>query len=127
MTAFAKTTKEMVLVSARFEPRPAGTLVGKVSEALREAIRSGEFAPGDKLPSEAQLTEHHGVSRTVVREAIALLRNDGLVLPRQGAGVFVLSNGFSPAPPRSLDKSRLSSVLGSRFVSVVSRHSRPDR
>ncbi|PRX09115.1 UNVERIFIED_ORG: GntR family transcriptional regulator [Martelella mediterranea] len=67
-----------------------GTLVYKVSEALRKAILDGEFLPGEKLPSEARLTQEHGVSRTVVREAVAALRSDGLVEPRQGAGVFVL-------------------------------------
>lgn len=67
-----------------------GTLVYKVSEALRKSILDGAFQPGDKLPSEARLTQEHSVSRTVVREAIAALRSDGLVEPRQGAGVFVL-------------------------------------
>jgi GntR family transcriptional repressor for pyruvate dehydrogenase complex len=96
---------------SKLESRPVGTLVGRVSESLREAIRSGEFAPGDKLPSEAQLTARHGVSRTVVREAIALLRTDGLVMPRQGAGVFVLPSEPSRTTPRAIDKSKLSSVL----------------
>nr|WP_272213248.1 GntR family transcriptional regulator [Marinicella sp. W31]MDC2879197.1 GntR family transcriptional regulator [Marinicella sp. W31] len=67
-----------------------GTLVYKVSEALRKSILDGAYLPGEKLPSEAQLTQEHGVSRTVVREAVAALRSDGLVEPRQGAGVFVL-------------------------------------
>ena len=52
-------------------------------------VLSGEIAPGQKLPTENQLTETFGVSRTVIREAIATLAADGLVEPRQGAGVFV--------------------------------------
>src|SRR5688572_587701 len=65
------------------------TLVVQVSNTLRNAILGGKYHPGEKLPSEAKLTEAHGVSRTVVREAIAALRADGLVEPRRGAGVFV--------------------------------------
>lgn len=64
-------------------------LTGRVIEALRARIRSGEVRPGDRLPTEPQLTEEFGVSRTVIREAIAGLRADGLVEPRQGVGVFV--------------------------------------
>ncbi len=71
-------------------PRARRNLVAEVVARLREKIEGGEFAVGDRLPSEAQLTEAFSVSRTVVREAIAPLRADGLVEPRQGAGVFVL-------------------------------------
>jgi len=60
-----------------------------VAKDLGERIESGEFAIGDKLPIEAQLGETYNVSRTVVREAIAHLRSEGLVESRQGVGVFV--------------------------------------
>lgn len=58
-------------------------------EALGRSIATGEFGPGDRIPTEAQLVEHYGVSRTVVREAVAALRASGLVEARQGSGVFV--------------------------------------
>jgi len=90
----------------------SGTLVVQVSETLRNAIRAGDFKPGDKLPSEARLTETHGVSRTVVREAIAALRADGLVEPRRGAGVFVLEPVAPPALPfQNVDHARISSLI----------------
>jgi len=83
-----------------------------VSTALRDAIMHGIYKPGDKLPSEARLTEQHGVSRTVIREAIAALRADGLVDPRRGAGVFVMEIPLPPVPPfQNVDKARISSVL----------------
>lgn len=94
---------------ARTPGRGTGTLVSQVSAALRQSILSGVFGPGDKLPSEAQLTEAHGVSRTVVREAVAALRSDGLVEARQGAGVFVLA--AAPPTARGVDPAKLSSVL----------------
>jgi GntR family transcriptional repressor for pyruvate dehydrogenase complex len=90
----------------------AGTLVSQVSEALRQSIHAGEFQPGARLPSEAQLTEAHGVSRTVVREAIAALRADGLVEPRQGAGVFVLESAPPPIfSPHAIEQAKVSSML----------------
>lgn len=66
-------------------------LADRVVSALRERIIGGELRPGRKLPTEASLTEAYGVSRTVIREAMASLAADGLVEARQGAGVFVLA------------------------------------
>lgn len=73
-----------------------GGLATKVAEDLRRTIASGEVPVGGKLPSESTLTGTYKVSRTVVREALATLRADGLVEPRQGAGVFVIGNEPSP-------------------------------
>ncbi|SIQ35603.1 transcriptional regulator, GntR family [Rhizobium sp. RU35A] len=89
-----------------------GSLVSKVSDSLRQAILDGRYGPGDRLPSEIELTETHGVSRTVIREAITGLRCDGLVDVRQGAGIFVLAPpaGAKPAVP-GLDRARISSDL----------------
>jgi GntR family transcriptional regulator, transcriptional repressor for pyruvate dehydrogenase complex len=77
-------------VDLRIERRPK--LSESVVSAIRGQVLSGEFAPGQKLPTESQLTETFGVSRTVVREAIATLAADGLVEARQGAGVFVINH-----------------------------------
>jgi DNA-binding FadR family transcriptional regulator len=89
-----------------------GTLVVQISNLLRKAILAGQYQPGEKLPSEAKLTEAHGVSRTVVREAIAALRADGLVEPRRGAGVFVLEPGAAHAQPfQNIDHARISSII----------------
>lgn len=91
------------------------TRATQLSEVLRKAIADGEFKPGTRLPSEAQLTVAHGVSRTVVREAIAALRSDRLVEARQGAGVFVLQS--TPTPPPfvlslgQIDLARVSSMI----------------
>jgi len=60
-----------------------------VSESLLQQIRSGRLGAGMQLPTEAELCVQYEVSRTVVREAIARLRSEGLVIPRQGKGVFV--------------------------------------
>jgi GntR family transcriptional repressor for pyruvate dehydrogenase complex len=52
-------------------------------------IVGGEFPENSKLPTEVELAGRFGVSRTVVREALARLRDDGIVMSRQGAGTFV--------------------------------------
>jgi GntR family transcriptional regulator, transcriptional repressor for pyruvate dehydrogenase complex len=56
---------------------------------LDQEIRAGAYSAGDRLPTEKEIAEREGVSRTVVREAIARLVARGLVKPRQGTGMFV--------------------------------------
>lgn len=68
---------------------PARRLTEDLVQRLRQQILSGALAPGAKLPTEQQLVTSLGVSRTVVREAVAALRAEGLVLTRQGVGAFV--------------------------------------
>lgn len=64
-------------------------LAQQVIDDLRHQIESGKLKEGDQLPTEPQLEASFGVSRTVVREAIADLRAAGFVRPVQGKGVFV--------------------------------------
>ena len=54
-----------------------------------DQIERGRLRPGDRLPTEPQLAATHGVSRTVVREAVHQVKSRGLVRARQGSGVFV--------------------------------------
>jgi DNA-binding FadR family transcriptional regulator len=68
---------------------PPSKLSRRLSEQLAEEIKSGRLAPGARLPTEQALTRAARVSRTVVREAVAALRADGLVVTRQGVGAFV--------------------------------------
>lgn len=65
------------------------SLASVVAKDLAERIERGDYAVGDKIPIETQLCEMFNVSRTVVREAIATLRSEGLVTSRHGVGVFV--------------------------------------
>jgi DNA-binding FadR family transcriptional regulator len=67
------------------------TLAQRVVTGLKGKILAGELPPGHKLPSETELTEEFGVSRTVVREAVTRLRAEGLVETFQGRGSFVLA------------------------------------
>jgi len=60
-----------------------------LANELRAAISGGDYNPGDKLPSEAELCLQHGVSRGTVVRAIEHLVREGIVHRRQGAGSFV--------------------------------------
>jgi len=68
---------------------PARTRTTEVVDRLMDAIQSGRLPLGARLPTEQELTAAMGVSRTVVREAVAALRAEGLVVSRQGLGMFV--------------------------------------
>jgi DNA-binding transcriptional regulator YhcF (GntR family) len=61
----------------------------QVASALRAAILTKKFSPGDRLPSGNQLAQHYGVARMTVQQAVRLLRDEGLIVSRQGSGVFV--------------------------------------
>jgi GntR family transcriptional regulator len=75
-----------MLKSAKSERK---TLTEISQQELREAILGGTFRPGSQLPTEAELCAMLGVSRTVVREALRVLEDEGLVTRRHGVGTFV--------------------------------------
>jgi GntR family transcriptional regulator, transcriptional repressor for pyruvate dehydrogenase complex len=82
---------------------PVRNLTEAVVDQLAAEIRRGKRAPGSRLPTEQALMRALGVSRTVVREAIAALRSEGLVVTRQGSGAYVAADAsrvpFRIAPP----------------------------
>lgn len=82
-------------------------------DTLVAQIESGDLAPGQRLPTEQEIVAATGVSRTVVREALASLRARGLITTRQGLGAFVakdpLPKTFSIVPN---DLKSIDEVLG---------------
>ena len=80
-----------------FEKIPVRALSDTVAQQLLKQIEKGAFANTGKLPTEAVLAQEFGVSRTVIREAVSRLKNEGVVEPRQGSGVFVVERaGIRP-------------------------------
>ncbi|MDU0313180.1 GntR family transcriptional regulator [Phycicoccus sp. M110.8] len=61
----------------------------QIAEEVRAAVTTGRLEPGDRVPSESQLMEHFGVARMTVRQALADLRAEGLLVAEHGRGVFV--------------------------------------
>lgn len=84
------------------EERPAlsvsrnQSLADVVYEDMLGLIRNGSWSARMRLPTESELARHFGISRPVVRQALARLRDDGLIYSRQGSGSFV--RNIEPEP-----------------------------
>jgi GntR family transcriptional regulator len=81
-------------VLGALDPTSDRAVFRQIADQVREAIDKGRFTEGAKLPSEAELVEHFGVSRMTVRNALSILQSEGLVSSEHGRGVFV-----RPRPP----------------------------
>lgn len=69
----------------------------QIADDLRAQIRGGSLAPGTPLPSTARLAEQYDASLSVVKMAVGILRNEGLVIGQQGKGVYVRDETDPPA------------------------------
>jgi DNA-binding FadR family transcriptional regulator len=92
--------------------RKSPNLTGGLVDTLVAQIEAGDLAPGQRLPTEHAIVAATGVSRTVVREALASLRAKGLITTRQGLGAFVAEK----PPPKAFtvaaeDMDSISEVL----------------
>jgi GntR family transcriptional repressor for pyruvate dehydrogenase complex len=85
-----------------YTPVKSARLYEQIVEQIKERILSRDLQDGDQLPTERELAEQFGVSRTAVREAIKALTQNGLVEVRPGRGTFVI-DGTLRAVKRSLD------------------------
>ena len=83
-----------------------------IAHELRERIRGGEFGPGSPLPSEAQLAERFSVSRGTVRQALAALRSEGLIVGGRGRVPVVRPAGFSQSFDQLVSFSVWARLLG---------------
>lgn len=83
------------------QPVKRKSLAEEVASRLQGRIVSGEFAVGQKLPTEPQLMRAYGVGRSSVREAIRVLSNAGMLRVQQGLGTFVESKVATNEPMSS--------------------------
>jgi DNA-binding FadR family transcriptional regulator len=84
------------LLSATAPLPPPRSLTHELVARLTADITGGKIPAGARLPTEQAMIAATGVSRTVVREAVAALRAEGLVVTRQGVGAFVPANARRP-------------------------------
>ena len=106
---------------------PGQSRYGKLALALRDRILQGEWAPGDVIPAESALAQSYGVALGTIRQALALLVEDGVLQRRHGKGTFVtkgvdgasmmrffrfrgLNDGQSEAPQSRILSSRMRSA-----------------
>lgn len=68
----------------------------QVAAAVRAAILTRKIEPGDKLPSQKELAERYGVSRMTVQQALRILKDEALVVSRQGSGMFARERTEKP-------------------------------
>ena len=107
--------------SALSQPQPlvVDRLSDRLAALLGAQIEGGSLQAGDRLPTEQQLASAHGVSRTVVREAVHQLKSRALVQSRQGSGVFVAPRPVNVA--LAFDPAVLTSVQAVVHVVEVRR------
>ncbi|MFD7130457.1 GntR family transcriptional regulator [Streptomyces sp. NPDC059894] len=74
----------------------------RIAADMRAAIEAGEYGPGERLPGENDLMATYGVARMTARQALGVLRAEGIVEARKGAGVFV--RDFKPIRRRGVER-----------------------
>ncbi|HET7560014.1 MAG TPA: FCD domain-containing protein [Limnochordia bacterium] len=75
------------------EKLQSGPIAAQVIERIRHGLFSGDLKPGDQLPTELELCELWGVSRTPIREAVKILQYMGIVEIRRSEGTFICAEG----------------------------------
>ncbi|HKK98537.1 MAG TPA: GntR family transcriptional regulator [Marivita sp.] len=97
--------------------KPNSSLSAKIADAIRTAIVDGRLLVGDRLPSEAELADQHGVSRATVREALKRLAAQSLIRTERGAfgGAFINHLSYQEARPQQVTTSTL--LLGMNAIS----------
>jgi DNA-binding GntR family transcriptional regulator len=73
----------------------------QIADDLRTGIRNGEYPAASRLPSMQRLSEHYGVARETIRQALDVLRAEGLVAAQSTRGVFVLREPAEQPSPES--------------------------
>ena len=101
-------TKNLSLLRPIEAPRG---LAAEIVTRLTADIISGKLLPGSRLPTEQEMIAATGVSRTVIREAVAALRADRLVVSKQGIGTFVAEHVRRPFRVDFDESSSLRDVL----------------
>lgn len=88
----------------------------QIAQLLRQDIMSGRLRTGDPLPGDNQLVVRYGISSRTARSAVAVLREEGLILTRRGAGSYVAS-----VPPPVLVQCGPGDVVSSRMPTPAER------
>jgi GntR family transcriptional regulator len=90
-----------VTISFRIDRRSGTAVCAQLVQQVRQAVRMGRLAPGDRLPTARDVAERNGINPNTVLPAYRDLEVAGLVEPRQGSGTFVCSS--VPRPPADVE------------------------
>ena len=109
----------------RVSSRPRAERARQTADVLRQQITSGAFA-GGMLPGEAHLGHHLGASRNAVREALGLLRDEGLIIRRRGIGTTVVTPKYGHGLDRLTGLAETLTGYGTVTNEVRAAHFVPD-
>ncbi|WP_433228983.1 winged helix-turn-helix domain-containing protein [Actinomadura formosensis] len=91
----------------------------QIADDLRQQINDGRLAPGQSLPSTAQLREQYEVSAGVVKAAVSVLRTEGVVIGQQGKGVFVRDQADARPPAHAAPSAAEGDVTMKQLTEVL--------
>jgi DNA-binding transcriptional regulator YhcF (GntR family) len=100
------------------DPASVWPLSAQLAQLLRELIRSGQLSPGDRVPSEPQLSRQYSVSRDTAQRALAMLADEGLITRRRGVGSIVAA-----ADPVEEVRARPGARISARLPTVAEQQS----
>lgn len=95
------------------EPR---RLYRQIADQLRQLIDSGEFAVGDRLPTERELADQLGISRPTVREALIALEVEGRIRIRVGSGIYVTARPNADISAAETDEGPFELLRAREFI-----------
>lgn len=112
------------------DPRPPYL---QLAAELRDAIKAGDYEPGDRLPSTRRLAEVNGISPMTVQHAVRVLKDEGLVVSHQGRGAFVQQpreeavGDEAPGTPKTLDEAlEMLAKVNARLDELEARVPQPE-
>lgn len=79
----------MTFTPEALDPDDARPPYEQVASSLSAAIRTRKLGPGEKIPSQKELTEAYGFARATIQRALRELEDEGLIVSRKGSGVYV--------------------------------------
>src|SRR5690606_41263987 len=94
--------RDAMMVEVLTAPNYMRAVVQRIAESVREEIQPGEYVHGHRLPGVNDLMATHGVARMTARQALGVLRDEGIAESRKGAGVFV--RAFRPLRRRGIQR-----------------------
>jgi DNA-binding transcriptional regulator YhcF (GntR family) len=102
----------------KVDPASVWPLSAQLAQLLRELIRSGQLGPGDRVPSEPQLSRQYSVSRDTAQRALSMLEDEGLITRRRGVGSIV-----AEADPVKEVRARPGARISARLPTVAEQQS----
>ncbi len=100
------------------QPKEIIPLYGRVAAIIENKIISGQYAPGDKLPTEDELVTYYGVSKITIRGALSRLEESGYINRIRGKGTFVTDS--IPSITQTVSSNLQETIQLAGFMNIIS-------